>query len=305
MTKLNKKKIKWLVDQVVNHEKKPSEIAPVYRISERRVQQLVKQYRETKKYPELKKNRRPKTFLTKDQKQAIDKAYEETKLSPKLLYYEIKRRGQYAPKNKIYAYLKGRGKIRNEPKKQRKRKRCRYERKHTGSLVHADYHRTTEKHPHCILWIDDASRKILAGGEYKEATKEHAIATFEQAAKELQKYDWKIGQVNTDKGTQFFNSKFDKKGNRPLSEFEIYLKNKGVKHIPSRYKNPQTNGKLERRWLEYDRHRWRFNTLQEWIDWYNNRLTTSLDIESFETPNTAFISKLPNIFALFLRRFEK
>jgi len=41
----------------VNHEKKPSEIAPVYGISERWVQQLVKQYRETKKYPELKKNR--------------------------------------------------------------------------------------------------------------------------------------------------------------------------------------------------------------------------------------------------------
>jgi len=72
MTKLNKKKIKWLVDQVVNHKKKPSEIAPVYGISERKVQQLVKQYRETKKYPELKKNRRPKTFLTKDLKPTID-----------------------------------------------------------------------------------------------------------------------------------------------------------------------------------------------------------------------------------------
>lgn len=72
MTKLNKRKIKWLVDQVTKHKKNPSELAPIYKITERRVQQLVKAYKETKKYPELKKNRRPKTFLSDEQKQAID-----------------------------------------------------------------------------------------------------------------------------------------------------------------------------------------------------------------------------------------
>ena len=56
--------------------------------------------------------------------------------------------------------------------------------------------------------------------------------------------------------------------------------------------------KVERRWYEYDRHRWRFKTLQEWIDWYNERLTTALDIEHYETPNEAFVRKLPN-FKLF------
>lgn len=54
MVKLNKKRIKWLVDQVTKQNKKPQEVVSVYSITERRVQQLVQEYKETKKYPELK-----------------------------------------------------------------------------------------------------------------------------------------------------------------------------------------------------------------------------------------------------------
>ena len=64
------------------------------------------------------------------------------------------------------------------------------------------------------------------------------------------------------------------------------------------------SSRLERRWYEYDKHRWRFNQLQQWIDWYNNRLTTALDIEHYETPNEDFIRKLPNLLGLFWRWVE-
>jgi len=33
----------------------------------------------------------------------------------------------------------------------KKRKRCRYEREPTFSLVHGDWHRKTEEHPHAIV----------------------------------------------------------------------------------------------------------------------------------------------------------
>ena len=121
-------------------------------------------YKKTGKMPELKKERRPRTCLSDEQKKAIDKTFDETKLSARLLYYELKARGNYTPKNKLYEYLKTKGHVAANPKKQKQRKRCRYERKHSGSLTHGDWHRTTENHPHCILWEDDASRRILAGG---------------------------------------------------------------------------------------------------------------------------------------------
>ena len=91
---------------------------------------------------------------------------------------------------------------------------------------------------------------------------------------------------------------------KELVNFKSTAKSKDIELIPSRIKNPQTNGKVERRWYEYDRHRWRFKTLQEWIDWYNERLTTALDIEHYETPNEAFVRKLPNLVALFWKLTE-
>ncbi|MBI1968705.1 transposase family protein [Candidatus Woesearchaeota archaeon] len=299
MTKLNKKRIKWLVDQVAKYQKKPKEVASVYNLSERRVQQLVNFYEKTKKYPELNPARRPKTSLSLEQEQAIEKAYLESMLTPRMLYYELKRNGVSAPKNKIYGYMKSKGWVRSEPNKQKKRKRCRYEREHTGSLVHADYHRTTENDPHCIFWLDDACRRILSGGEFDSPNAENAIATFKVAEKKLVEFDCKIEQVNTDRGSAFVSNKEE-----GTSKFQQYCEGRGIKVIPSRVKNPQTNGKVERRWQEYDKHRKRFATLKEWIDWHNNRLTTALDIEAYETPNTAFIRKLPNLLALFWRRVE-
>ena len=305
MTKLNKRKVKWLVDQIVKNKKRPSDVAQVYGISERRAQQLAKFFRETKKYPEIMKNRRPKTQLSTEQKSAIDKAYLRTKYTPIILYHELKFLGTPVPKNKMYKYMKAKCWIKNEPKKQKQRKRCRYERKHSGSLIHGDFHRTTENHPHCILWLDDASRKIVAGAEIKSANTEIAIKTFQKAIEHFKKFDATIKQANTDRGTQFYNSKFNKNGTRQKSEFELFLEKQGIEFIPSRRNNPQTNGKIERRWREYDKHRWQFSSLQEWIDWHNNRLTTALNMKAHETPETAFCTKLPNLFALFWKRWQK
>lgn len=293
MVKLNKSRIKWLVKQVTREGKKPSQVAQVYDLSKRRVQQLVKIYRETSKMPELKKERRPKTYLSAEQKEMADKAFEETKLSARLLYYELKARGTPVPKNKLYEYLKQKGYVEPNPKKQKQRKRCRYERKHSGSLLHGDGHRKSKKHPYCIFWMDDASRKILSGRETKRAiTNKTSIETFREAIKSAQKYNVIIKQANTDRGSEFYSNQKNRKAGSK-SAFEKFLISVGVKHIPSRVNNPQTNGKLERHWFEYDKHRWRFKTLKEYLAWYNNRLHGALKLEWAETPKQAFIRKMP------------
>ena len=140
--------------------------------------------------------------------------------------------------------------------------------------------------------MDDASRKILAGLESDTPiTNELAIKSLKQAIKEAGKYACIIHQVNTDRGTEFFSNK--KKFNKnSKSKFELFLEKQGIKHILSRVNNPQTNGKLERHWLEYDRHRWTFNSLKEYIAWYNNRLHGALELKWAETPSQASIRKL-------------
>ena len=297
MVKLKNGEIKWIVKHVENGSITTKQAAEIYGVSIRRVQQLVKEYREKNIIHRQKKNRRPKTYLTEEQKIIIDEVWKEMKVGARLLYYEIRRRRYKIPHNKIHSYLRETGRTIPNPKKQKKRKRCRYERKHSCSLIHGDWHRKSIEHPYAIIWLDDASRYILAGGEFKEATTDNTIITFEKAMERAREYNVEIKEVNTDKGSQFYSTK-----NNP-SKFEIYLKKNKIKFIPSRRNNPQTNGKLERLWYEYDKHRFSFDSMEDFIEWYNARIHGALWLEIGERPEEAFIRKLPpeNLLGLFMK----
>ena len=114
------------------------------------------------------------------------------------------------------------GKSRPKSKKERRRKRTRYERNNSGSLLHGDWHRSDETKPYAIVWMDDASRKILGYGEFEKATTENSIQTLEMALAHA-------------------------------SEYKIVIKECEIKHIVSRKNNPQTNCKVERFLIKEDR----------------------------------------------------
>ena len=56
--------------------------------------------------PELEVNGRPRTFLTQEQIKIINHVFNETKLGPRLLFCELKKRGFKIPKNRMSEYLK-------------------------------------------------------------------------------------------------------------------------------------------------------------------------------------------------------
>jgi hypothetical protein len=122
------------------------------------------------------------------------------------------------------------------------------------------------------VWLDDASRYALAGCEFKEATSEHSIETFKNAQATAFDSNILIRNINTNLGIQFYSNK-----NEETSEFEKYLVSQSVRFIPSKRNSPQTNGKLECFWYEYDKHRRRLGSLQDFLNWYNGRIHGSLD----------------------------
>ena len=75
MTKLSNKKIKYIINQITKKNQNTKTIAEIYDITRRRVQQLVEQYKKTGEVPKLKKNRRPRTYLTKGEKEIIDRVW--------------------------------------------------------------------------------------------------------------------------------------------------------------------------------------------------------------------------------------
>jgi len=289
VTKLDDRKIRFLCQHIVRvGDWTVGQIAVQFGVTERRVRQLVKRYRDGGEVPVLSRKRRPKGRpLTQEERALIDTIWLEKRLGARLLHKELLRRGHSIPRHKIHTYLVGTRRSVPNPNKQKKRKRCRYEREHSFSLVHGDWHRTTDDHPHVIVWLDDASRYVLAGREYPERNMDHSVETFQEAEFSAMAFNSAIREVNTDRGAEFFT-------NHPgsITRFQHYLLDRGIRFIPSRRSNPQTNGKLERFWLEYDRHRWRFPDVGSFIAWYNDRLHGALWVDIGECPREAVIRKM-------------
>ena len=206
--------------------------------------------------------------------------------------------GAHIAHNRLWATLKGAGLVADSPKKQRRRKWVRFERRHSNSLWQMDYSEI-RRGDHLLVILDDASRLIVGWARTPNATAELAWTTFETAGR---RYGFPK-QILTDHGTQFTKVQYGQ-----LSYFDRKLRElqrrKGIRvqHILERVKHPQTAGKVERvfgtlksklraRWPDGDP---LFDTLEELMAWYNEEKPhLSLNFERAETPQHAFVRKLP------------
>ena len=164
----------------------------------------------------------------------------------------------------------------------RKKNWIRYERRHSLTAVHIDWHYdpTTE------LWIfaviDDASRKLLAFMECNSPTTEASIEGMKIASKH-----GKIKQCISDHGSQFVSNSGGK------SVFVEFLASRGIQQILCRIKHPQSNGKVEKFFSLYKARRHLFPSKEEFVTWYNEvRPHRCLQFEELETPQMAFIRKM-------------
>ncbi len=131
----------------------------------------------------------------------------------------------------------------------------RYERIHSLSLVHTDYHYTVDGRYLCTI-LDDASRKVLAAGEFDHKTTENALLVLKQAIEECESWNHPVLAVLTDHGSEFYANKRDAMGHAD-HEYEVFLKDHGIWQILCGVNHPQTNGRVERLFDFYVNHRGR------------------------------------------------
>lgn len=308
MTRLSDDKIAYACRQAMrgmgglSHET-PGQMAARWGVTARRIRQVQQQWRQRGIVPKLNPNRRPKgPPLSEDDIRRIEEARTETRRGARKIWLHLRKNGTRIARHKVHAYATRKGWSTPNSRKQRKRKRTRYEREHSGSLLHGDWHLSSDGKTWLIAWIDDASRRILSAGEFPAISGRDSISTFKAAQQEAAKSGTRIIAVNTDRGSEFYANKSSDR-EPGWSQFELYLHSQGIHHIPSRKGNPQTNGKAERLWLEYDRHRSAFSTLEEWVAWYNRQIHDELWVEMYETPDEAWSRKLPqeSMLGLFFR----
>ena len=253
-------------------------------ISVRRVYQLKEAFDETGEIPDIGKLAgRPRKPFEEWEIQAVKKAFEKYRVSAdtleRLIDRDYKRHIGHNRIHQILVYL-GYAKKRNK-RDIRKKKWKRYERRHSLTAVHIDWHYFKG------IWVfgveDDASRKLLALIESNKESTDNSIIGMELALKH-----GPIKQCISDHGSTFISNLADAK-----SRFRDYLKSKGIKQILCKIKHPQSNGKIEK-WFEcYDRNREAFETKEKFMYWYNDlKPHRALKFDKLETPSQAFIRKL-------------
>jgi putative transposase len=181
----------------------------------------------------------------------------------------LKSNGINIPHNRIHAVFKEFGLSKDEPKKQRKRKYIRFERRHSNSLWHTDYHEVY--HQHIVPFLDDASRFISGYGLFGNETAENAASVFENA---INNYGIPK-QVISDHGTHFVSLKREGCDDPEENVFQQKLRQYKVQHILARVKHPQTNGKMER---------W-FGTLDQLTIWFKGDIKRAVHFYNFERPH--------------------
>jgi len=256
----------------------------IAKVSIRRVNQVWGQYLFTGKIPEIGKNNgRPKKPIEEWEIKMVKEAYEKYRVSASTLMRLIERDyGKHINHNRIHAILLMLGYAKRKDKKDvRKKKWIRYERRHSLSLIHIDWYYDPVKEQWVFGVEDDASRKILSLIESLSPTTELSIDGVAEATTH-----GLIKQCISDHGSQFVSNIGGD------SKFAEFLYNRKIQQIFSKIKHPQSNGKIERWFDIYKNHRHAFKTKEEFLRWYNEvRPHRSLNFETLETPNQAFIRK--------------
>ena len=299
--------VRRIAIRVVDHGLPTSYVSSQFKITQRRVQQIARAYRQTGKIPVPQCPGRKREHSIKETiRELIVRGWYSLQVCASGLGHWLRKaHGIRLGNDRINEVLITEGCALEDKKKQGKRKKwVRYERSQSLSAVHIDW-AINEKDQWVCLIEDDSSRMLLAIGEFDNRSTEHVIELLEPVIRQYEGIR-KIREVITDHGAEFYASRRNADG-KSNHKFEKFLEAEGIEHILTKFNHPQSNGKVERLVQTYKSRRFRFDSLWEFQHWYNCvRPHRSLDYENLETPEKAFWSRLEGfIVGSFWNRVEQ
>lgn len=298
MKKLNQAKIRWIIREMEKDKLSVRKIARRQDITPQWARALHRAWKETGAYPYPRRAGRKKKIVGLVEKARILRLKTEHPLSGATTLEHLTRvEGKRIPHNRIYSVLKEAGRVKDEPRKKKRRKWIRYERRHSLSLFHIDWFEKDGAYQ--VLVEDDASRLLIGFGEFRNATSVNSVIALVASMKTY----GKAKQVMTDHGIQFTSIERENCADPAPNEFQKYLEEHSIDHVKARVKHPQSNGKVEKLGDTLYKLKQCFRSWETATEYYNfKRPHWSLNLDKCETPFQAFIRKLrPDTRAKFVR----
>jgi len=291
--KLSEESVGWVV-RARESGTAARDIASTQNITVRRVEQLYAQYRKSGDVPSLRKAGRPRVEIPHEERNAIIEAAKKFGVGACYLVPLLKRDYGINATNhmRTYRVLKEEGLLYSKARKHFPRKWIRYEREHSNSLWHVDWHEMKSSRYEgkwLIIYEDDASRFILGYGMFDSPTSENSVSVLKEAIKER----GRPASILSDRGSSFYAVEAEAR-TRGLTVFELYLMRNHINQILSRVRHPQTNGKLEKLFDTVERGLAKgFSPIEECVRWYNCiKPHGALDLARAETPLEAYYRKM-------------
>jgi len=179
MEKLTEKKRKWIITQFRTGRSATS-IARIQKISRQYVYKLAAKYKkEGVKAYKARKAGRTKQELNPFFVKKVVEIRKETDYGSEKIHFVSKREGFIVSRRQIQRILDEQGLTDPCPKRRGKRKYVRYEWPISNYMWHVDW--SFYKGKWYLAFIDDRSRKIMAAGEFSNATEKNVLFLLYQA----------------------------------------------------------------------------------------------------------------------------
>lgn len=287
MKKLNRRKVRWLIQAVERRELSMRKIARQQGITPRWLRELHREYKRTGQYPYPRDPGRKSKAIPESQRQEVLALHKEHPLCACMMERILRERGVKIPHNRIHDILRDAGIARKEPKKSHRRKWIRYQRRHSNSLWHTDWFQVPDGH--LTMMEDDASRLITGYGIFDRESSNNAAIVFLLSTMAYRAPK----QLMSDHGTSFYSMPRGNCANPEPNQFQKTIQEEGTKHVLAGVKHPQSNGKVERVIQTLRKLRKHFGSWDTALDYYNYRRPhMSLSTDSLRTPYQAYIAKL-------------
>lgn len=259
---LNTEDRKFIIDSVKKGYK-VTELARMFNVTPRRIQQILHE----SEMPESAKD----SELTDEEKKFIDDLWDRYRIGSRTIYYLLRSKGLNVSYYKIYNYMKMKrmvqikdnalivnGKKAEPPL----------------STVLLDYHQKNFNDQYAIFCVDMTTKKILSYAESVKITSDVVSGVLEglNVTGKIKRLMIRSGVLSL-----IYNS----------SNLGYIARKKGISEVITDKGSSKVHLSLSKLWQNYDRYRWTFNSLEEFVNWYNERPVTRFE-DRIASPDQIF-----------------
>jgi len=260
---------KRFIVKSVENGYKVSDLAKMFNVTPRRVQQILKE--------DLNGSleRKRMASLTAEEAKEIEDLWLNYKIGSRTIYYLMKSKGKSVSYYQIYNFMRTKNMIKSKTS-QSSGSRSKYEDTPLAT-IYMDYHQSTMESPYAVVCVDMATKKILSMVESRKITKELIQKLADSVGKITDSTSLRIQHLHLRSGVLSILY--------GATDLKYYMKKRGIEEVtPDRHGN-RIHLALSRLWQNYDRFRWTFDSPEAFIYWYNNRPIVDKAQNRVTTPN--------------------